>query len=157
MKAGAMPERTKDKGRGGKEEVTEERKRRDDTIAAVTPQGEERTVPVMGNEIVCGGDGGEIGADAEQQETGKDASDGALVTKECQGEAIKEEVGFEDGHKTEQTELTKKDASTAAAGGGGWGWGGWNSLWSSVSTVTESAQVALQISPSILQEVFPVP
>ena len=36
---------------------------------------------------------------------------------------------------------TEASSKSGDGGGGGWGWGGWGrSLWSSVSTVTESAQ-----------------
>ena len=36
---------------------------------------------------------------------------------------------------------TSSESGDGGEGGGGWGWGGWGkSLWSSVSTVTESAQ-----------------
>ena len=46
--------------------------------------------------------------------------------------------GVESTHKENEGEQKQ-----AAGGGGGWGWGGWSSIWSSMSTVTESTAQAL--------------
>ena len=46
--------------------------------------------------------------------------------------------GVESTHKE-----NKGEQKQAAGGGGGWGWGGWSSIWSSMSTVTESTAQAL--------------
>ena len=43
----------------------------------------------------------------------------------------------------EKKEGEEKQEAKAAGGGGGWGWGGWSSIWSSMSTVTESTAQAL--------------
>ena len=49
--------------------------------------------------------------------------------------------GVESTHKENEGE--HKQEAKAAGGGGGWGWGGWSSIWSSMSTVTESTAQAL--------------
>ena len=43
----------------------------------------------------------------------------------------------------EKKEDEQKQEAKAGGGGGGWGWGGWSSIWSSMSTVTESTAQAL--------------
>ncbi len=70
----------------------------------------------------------------------------AAPSKEVPPEAETTELTVETTVETESDDKdmspeTKSPLDAPKESGGGWGWGGWgNSLWSSVSTVTESAQ-----------------
>ena len=53
------------------------------------------------------------------------------------------EMAATGGVESKEKEGEHKQEAKAAGGGGGWGWGGWSSIWSSMSTVTESTAQAL--------------
>ena len=53
------------------------------------------------------------------------------------------EMAVTGGVESKEKEGEHKQEAKAAGGGGGWGWGGWSSIWSSMSTVTESTAQAL--------------
>ena len=57
------------------------------------------------------------------------------------GDAKPEPLPVATAAAAEQSNKARASEAEDGGGGGGWGWGGWGkSLWSSVSTVTESAQ-----------------
>ena len=79
-------------------------------------------------------------ADGTCSEDGEEGQKSAgEPTESSRDESMDPGDGMPEGKEEEEPEGKKSSAEAAA--GGGWGWGGWNSLWSSVSTVTESAQV----------------
>ena len=76
------------------------------------------------------------GGSKDGEETQKSSGD---LTESSKDESVDPGRGTPEGKE----ERPEGKGSSAEAAGGGWGWGGWNSLWSSVSTVTESAQVRM--------------
>ena len=97
---------------------------KDDDIspAAVTADNDDSPHPEAAAESPRSAGSGQEGTASESPRPGGERSEG--------------------GQATSAAERTTEDTpAESGGGGGGWGgWGGWGGLWSSVSTVTESAQ-----------------
>ena len=126
--------------------------------ASSQPDGSDKTEVEKRDTSGVGLDSGQDKEDQDKEEPAAATTDVTSRLKEADSSADSSKDGQEgqkssgeptDGPRGESVE--SRDSGTerkgeelkgpAEATGGGWGWGGWSSLWSSVSTVTESAQV----------------